>query len=120
MAGEGEREPGMWQQLRRRRVTGTVLLYLAVAFFVLEATLFVAPRIGLPEWGVRVAFGVAVLGFPLAVVLAWTYDVTRRGVVRTPEIPGPEAAPSGGPALGWAALAAGALAAAIIIRILRV
>jgi hypothetical protein len=120
MAADHEQEPGMWQQFRRRRVTRTVLLYLVFAFLGLEATLFAAPLVGLPEWAIRVAFGAAVLGFPLAVVLAWTYDVTPRGIVKTPEDLGPEASPSLGPRLAWAVLGAGALAAALIIRLMRI
>ena len=115
----GPREPGMWQQFRRRRVTRTVLLYLACMFLVVESYLFVAQHVALPPWGFRVLMGAAVLGFPFTVVLAWTYDVTPTGIVRTPEEPGPEPPPSPGPRLGWALLGAAALGAGLVIRMLR-
>jgi hypothetical protein len=75
----------VWQQLRRRRVTRTVVTYLSVAFAVLEATWYLVPRFGLVEDVARLVTGGVVLGFPFAVVLAWTYDLTPMGIVRTPE-----------------------------------
>jgi hypothetical protein len=113
-------EPGMWQQFRRRRVIGTVILYLICAFLVTEAALFVAPYLELPSWGLRAVFGAAVLGFPLAVVLAWTYDVTPRGIVRTPDELGPEPPRPGKPRLRWILLGAVALVAGMVLRLLRV
>jgi len=82
----------VWQQLRRRRVTRTVVTYLAAAFAVFEATWYAVPRFGLVEDVARLVMGMLVLGFPLTVVLAWTYDLTPSGVVRTPD-DGPTGAP---------------------------
>ena len=78
-------EPGVWQRLRRRRVTRTAVTYLAVAFAVTEATWYAASRYGLQEDVARLVMGAFVLGFPLSVVLAWAYDITPAGVVRTPD-----------------------------------
>ena len=117
--GDGRREPTMWQQFRRRRVVRTVLLYLALMFLAIEAYLFAAQFVAFPPWGFRAVVGVAVLGFPFAVVLAWTYDVTPSGIVRTPEDLGPEAPPSAGPKRGWLFVAAGATVAALVVRMLR-
>jgi hypothetical protein len=85
MSSSKSPEPGIWQQLRRRRVTRTVVTYLAAAFSVFEATWYAVPRFGLVEDVTRLVLGVLVLGFPLAVVLAWTYDLTPAGLVRTPD-----------------------------------
>jgi hypothetical protein len=109
----------MWQQFRRRRVIRTVLLYLALSYLAVEAALLAATWVELPSWGLRAVFGVVVLGFPLAVVLAWTYDVTPTGIVRTPDDPGAEPTPSTGPRLGWALLGAGAALGGVILRLLR-
>lgn len=109
----------MWQQFRRRRVIRTVLLYLAFTYLAVEASLLVATYVQLPPWGLRAVFGAAVLGFPFAVVLAWTYDVTPAGIVRTPEDPDAEAAPSPAPRLAWVLVGAGAVTAGVILRVLR-
>ena len=114
-----QREPGMWQQFRRRRVTRTVVLYVSLAFFLVEAALFAAPYVALPAWWIRVVYGAAVLGFPFVVVLAWTYDVTAKGIVKTPEDLGPESPPAGELRFGWALLGAGAIVLGVILRALR-
>jgi hypothetical protein len=85
MSANERSEPGVWQQLRRRRVTRTVVTYLAAAFAVMEITWYVVPRYGLVEDVSRLVAGLLVLGFPLTVVLAYTYDVTPQGIVRTPD-----------------------------------
>ena len=85
MASSATPEPGVWQRLRRRRVTRTVVTYLAAAFTALEATWSAVARYGLVEDVATLVTGVLVLGFPLMVVLAWTYDLTPTGVVRTPD-----------------------------------
>ena len=59
--------------------------YVAVAFAVLEGARVFLPALGAPEWAFRAVLGIVTLGFPLATVLAWDYDITARGIVRTPE-----------------------------------
>ena len=95
MATVDREEPGVWQRLRRRRVTRTAVTYLAVGYAVLEAVWYVVPRLGLVEDVGRIVTGIAVLGFPFAVVLAWTYDLTPEGIVRTPDDPIAEEAITG-------------------------
>ena len=117
-AGGGRSEPGMWQQFRRRRVTRTVLLYLAFAFLAIEAFLFASGLFAMPPWGLRAVVGAAVLGFPFAVVLAWTYDVTPAGIVKTPEDLHAEPVVPRGRKQLW--LTAGAAAAAgLVLELLR-
>jgi hypothetical protein len=66
-------------------VTRTVVTYLTVAFAFLEGVWLFGPALGLVDDVSRVLAGIVVLGFPLAVVLAWTYDLTPEGIVRTPD-----------------------------------
>ncbi|MGD2217924.1 MAG: hypothetical protein PVJ64_14295, partial [Gemmatimonadales bacterium] len=69
--------------LKRRRVFKVAALYGAVAFAVMQAAEFLVPALYLPE-SVATAIAVtAILGFPIAIVLAWIFDLTRQGVVRT-------------------------------------
>lgn len=116
---DGRYELGMWQQFRRRRVTRTVLLYLAYAYLIVEGALTVATFMDLPGWALRAVFGAVVLGFPFTVVLAWTYDVTPSGIVRTPENLGPEPHVSSVPRRGWMVSGVGAVLGALILRLLR-
>ncbi len=59
------------------------MLYAAVAFAFLEASDIVIPALGLPGWTIRWVIGLAFLGFPVTLVLAWIYDLTPHGVIRT-------------------------------------
>jgi FtsH-binding integral membrane protein len=120
-AGERE-EPGVWQQLRRRRVTRTVVTYVAVGFALLEGVWLFAPVLGFVEDVSRVVTGIVVLGFPLAVVLAWTYDLTTEGIVRTPDREIAEPADSRAPLLRrwvWLFLVVCALAVGFVFRSMR-
>jgi len=123
MASPGHRdlpeEPGIWQQFRRRRVSRTVALYLASAYLLIEATLSLSTAVELPPWGFRAVVGVLVLGFPLTVVLAWTYDVTPKGIVKTPVDLGPEPGPSSGSNTAWAIVSVSAVLGGLILRLLR-
>jgi hypothetical protein len=113
-------EPTMWQQFRRRRVIRTVVLYLAFVVLATELYLFAAQFVAFPPWGFRAVVGVAVLGFPFTVVLAWTYDVTPTGIVRTPDELGAEPPPPP-PATkrGWVIASVAALLVALALRLLR-
>jgi TolB-like protein/Tfp pilus assembly protein PilF len=70
-------------EVGRRRVARVAIIYAAIAFALLEATDIVIPALEWPEWIIRWVIALAVLGFPLALILAWIYDVTPEGVVRT-------------------------------------
>ena len=115
-------EPGVWQRLRRRRVTRTAVTYLAVGYAVLEAVWYLLPRLGLVEDVGRIVTGIAVLGFPAAVVLAWTYDLTPQGVVRTPDDPAAEESATGPilPRSVWLVFWMLAVAIGFVFRSLRV
>ena len=56
----------------------------------LEAADAVLPRLGLPDWSVNLVLALVLLGFPLALVFAWIFDLSPQGVVRTEPV-SPEA-----------------------------
>jgi eukaryotic-like serine/threonine-protein kinase len=70
-------------ELRRRKVTRVAVVYAAAAFVVLQAADLVLPALLLPEWSYRLLVAFTILAFPLALVLAWAYDVTPDGIQRT-------------------------------------
>ena len=67
-------------ELRRRKVLRSALLYAVIAWVVVEVAATVFPLLQLPEWTPTLVLALAILGFPLMLVLAWTYDVTAAGV----------------------------------------
>ncbi len=79
------RPVGPWEELERRRVFRVAVAYVAAAFAVVQAADLWLPGSSAPDWALRFVLGLAVLGFPAAIVLAWTYDVTPEGIERTEE-----------------------------------
>ncbi len=96
---EGGRRPSratdLFAELKRRQVYRVGAAWLAVAFAVLEGADLVFPSLGVPPAAFNALVLVAVLGFPLALFLAWTFDVTPGGEIRRES-----AAGAGGPRSG--------------------
>jgi serine/threonine-protein kinase len=72
----------IFQDLRRRRVFKVAAAYLAVVFVLLQVAEIVLPALG-QDRGLTIAVVAAIVGFPITVVLAWLYDLSPLGVVRT-------------------------------------
>jgi hypothetical protein len=92
----GERLTGfrsLVAELRQRHVFRVAGLYAAVAWLVIQAASTILPRLDLPEWSVTLVIVLALLGFPLALVLAWSYDLTPDGVRRADPVPADAAPP---------------------------
>jgi tetratricopeptide (TPR) repeat protein len=70
-------------ELRRRKVFRVAAVYAAVAFVVWQAADIAFPALHLPAWTLTLVVVLAILGLPIALVLAWAFDVTPDGVRRT-------------------------------------
>ncbi len=84
MADSGSSPARFFRELRRRRVLRTAGLYIVGAWLVLQAADVFFPGWGLPDSALNVLLVAAILGFPLALVFGWFFDVTTHGIVRTP------------------------------------
>jgi TolB-like protein/Tfp pilus assembly protein PilF len=73
------------RELRRRRVFRTAGLYVVGAWLVMQAADVFFPGWGLPDAAINVLLVAAILGFPLALVFGWFFDITAHGIVRTPD-----------------------------------
>ena len=76
-----------------------VVLYAVAGWIVIEVASTVLPNLNLPAWTVTLVTALVVLGFVLAIVLAWAFDIGPGGVQRTPGFitPQPAAPPEGAP-----------------------
>jgi len=72
-------------ELRRRHVFRVVGVYAIAAWGLLQVADIVLPALLFPPWVMTVLVVVVIAGFPLTAVLAWIYDITPEGVVRTPD-----------------------------------
>jgi tetratricopeptide (TPR) repeat protein/TolB-like protein/DNA-binding winged helix-turn-helix (wHTH) protein len=71
----------MWEELKRRRVVRVGIAYMAVGWAMVEVTSTMFPLLGIPEWVVRAITVIVVVGFPVAVITAWVFQVSPQGVV---------------------------------------
>jgi TolB-like protein len=67
-------------EIRRRKVVRVALVYGATAFAMVQAADVMLPRMGVPEWVPNLVVALAVLGLPIALVLAWALELTPDGV----------------------------------------
>jgi TolB-like protein/Flp pilus assembly protein TadD len=72
-------------ELKRRHVFKVGATYAVVAFVVIQAAEVMADALSLPTWTLPFITVLAILGFPLALVLAWAFDLTEQGVRRDVE-----------------------------------
>ena len=73
----------LFAEFKRRNVFRVAAVYGATAFVVIEAADLIFPRIPLPEWTIALVVWLALLGFPIAIALAWAYERTPEGVKQT-------------------------------------
>ena len=78
--------PSFFEELKRRKVVRVAVVYAAVAWAVLQVADIVLPAFGLPEKMMTGLVVVLVLGLPVALGLAWAFDVTPTGVKRTEKV----------------------------------
>lgn len=70
-------------ELRRRRVFRVAVVYAGVAFIIFQIVDATFEPLHLPDWTGTLVVVLLALGFPIAVALAWAFDITEKGVVRT-------------------------------------
>jgi TolB-like protein len=72
-------------ELKRRKVYSVAVTYAVVGWLLIQVVTQVFPPFEIPNWAERLGIVAIMLGFPIALVLAWIYDFTRHGIVRTEE-----------------------------------
>src|SRR5216117_4196263 len=72
-------------ELKRRKVYSVAVTYAVVGWLLIQVVTQVFPPFEIPNWAERLVIVAILLGFPVALVFAWIYDLTRYGIVRTPD-----------------------------------
>jgi len=90
-------------ELRRRQVFRAAAWYAAAAWVAIQVASTIVPQFGLPDWSVRAVIVAAVFGLPVALALAWLFDLSALGLRR--EVTAPRD-PSDGLAIATPTLAA--------------
>jgi len=58
-------------------------MYAATAFIIMEAADIMLPRLGLPDWTVTLLIIILIIGFPVAAIISWIFDITPEGILKT-------------------------------------
>ncbi|UCC83369.1 MAG: tetratricopeptide repeat protein, partial [Gemmatimonadota bacterium] len=91
-------------ELKRRKVYRVAVVYAVVAFLIWQAAEIAFPALAFPDWTLAFVIVLTFLGFPIALVLAWAFEITPEGVKRTePLAEGVARAEPGSPAIRVAA-----------------
>ena len=70
-------------ELKRRNVYKVAVAYAVVGWLLIQVATQVFPFLEIPNWAIRLVILVTAVGFPLALVIAWAFELTPEGVVRT-------------------------------------
>src|SRR5436189_3992762 len=102
-------------ELKRRKVYRVAVAYAIVAWLLIQATSILFPTFEAPSWVMKVFVTAVILGFPVALILAWAFDLTPEGLKRSDEVPQTQAiAPKAGKKWTAIIVAAAVLAASLL------
>ena len=68
---------GFFEELQRRKVYRVAAAYIVAAGFLIQIASAVFPAWELPNWSLRLVIALLLIGFPIAVILAWAYDISN-------------------------------------------
>src|SRR6266536_2492430 len=70
-------------ELKRRNVYKVAIAYAIVAWLLMQVATQVFPFLEIPNWAIRLVIMLIVIGFPIALVIAWAFELTPEGLKRT-------------------------------------
>ena len=79
-------KPSFFAELKRRNVYKVAVAYAIVGWLVVQISSTVLPTFHAPEWVVQTLVVLVALGFPIAVVIAWAFELTPEGLKRTEDV----------------------------------
>src|SRR5262249_44176081 len=75
---------GFFEEVQRRKVYRVAAAYIIVAAGIIQLASAAFPAWELPNWALRLVIMLLMIGFPLALILGWAFDVTSQGIRATP------------------------------------
>ena len=73
-------------ELKRRNVYKVAIAYAVVAWLLMQVASQIFPFFEIPNWAVRLVVLLLVIGFPVAVILAWAFELTPEGIKRAEDV----------------------------------
>src|SRR5213592_4292834 len=81
---------GFFEEVKRRKVYRVAAAYVIVAGGIIQLASAAFPAWELPNWALRLVIVLLLIGFPIALILAWAFDVTSEGIRSTPSAAAPK------------------------------
>src|SRR5204863_2415286 len=75
---------GFFEEVKRRKVYRVAVAYVIAAGGIIQLASAAFPAWELPNWMLRLVIVLLLMGFPIALILVWAYDITAQGVRATP------------------------------------
>src|SRR5438132_8569588 len=101
-------------ELKRRNVYKVAAGYAVVGWLLIQVATQVFPFFEIPNWAVRLVVLLIVVGFPIALVIAWAFELTPGGIKRTEEADRAYPGRSRGRAWTYVVISAGLLSAGVV------
>jgi TolB-like protein/Flp pilus assembly protein TadD len=76
----------VWAELKRRNVIRVAVAYAVVAWLLIEISATLFPMLRLPEWTATFVAALLIIGFPVALILAWAFELTPEGLKKEKEV----------------------------------
>ena len=73
----------LFAELKRRNVYKVAVAYAVVAWLLIQIATQVFPFFEIPNWVVRLVVLAIIAGFPIALIIAWAFELTPEGIKRT-------------------------------------
>jgi len=73
-------------ELKRRNVYKVAVAYAVLAWLLIQVATQVFPFFGIPNWAVRLVVLLLILGFPVALILSWAFEITPEGIKRAEDV----------------------------------
>src|SRR6266704_1933231 len=73
-------------ELKRRNVYKVAIAYAVVAWLLMQIASQIFPFFEIPNWAVRLVVLLLIIGFPVALILAWAFELTPEGIKRTEDV----------------------------------
>ena len=81
---------GFFEEVKRRKVYRVAAAYIIAAGGIIQLASATFPAWELPNWSLRLVILLLLVGFPIALILAWAFDITSQGIQATPDTPAPK------------------------------
>jgi TolB-like protein/cytochrome c-type biogenesis protein CcmH/NrfG len=76
----------LFGELKRRNVYKVAIAYAVVAWLLMQVASQIFPFFDIPSWGVRLVVLLLIIGFPIALIVAWAFELTPEGIKRTEDV----------------------------------